>query len=1165
MIQLITIGVLTGTSALLFAFGLNLLFLTGRAIRLRNGVARPLVHENEPGVCVQLPIYNERYVAERVLDAVCELDWPHDRLEVQILDDSDDETASILAKRAAYWRRKGSRVDHVRRGTREGFKAGALAHGMGLTGARFIAIFDADFVPPPDFLRRSIGAFDDPAVAFTQARWGHLDEGFSWFTRLQAQFIDFHFLVEQAVRSASGYFINFTGSAGVWRREAIEDAGGWSANTLTEDLDLSYRAQLRGWKAIYLEELVVPEELPVSIDAYRNQQSRWATGSFQCAFRLLGPVWRSRNRVAVKIQATVHLLAYGVGPLMLVQLVCYPTLLLAVGKHNIPWQLGDALLLGVCVAVSPWLGFIVAQTRRGLRWWSGMPSLLCQVIGAGMSLNVIIGLLAALRPGGMFVRTPKHDIVKPGQEWRDQAYVRVGDPRALLEAVFGVGTLAILPFAIAMDQSLLAIYSGVFAAGFLTVAALSLVDFVKVLSLRRVGRRAFTQIRGVAPASLIGVGAILLLLSAQVPEPFEDGYGHWLIAANLASTGQLHDPLFGMEDTWLFGYHVLAAGVLRAFGLWQFGALKVLSAVLALATLACVFALAPNRRQGTLAVALLALNPIFLFTSGSAVVEPLLTTLLTGAALAAVRGRMKLASLLAAVAAVTATKAWIWIVAAVALALFESLRKRPWMQSRLPSVAWATPAIALLVLLQLGFAPASHSLSRGTVEVLSATARGNIPDGPIARLLELATNYSLATLPLVVFALIGVFIAVRGHAAMMWRFVYGPSLVYVGVVFGLVATGTYTGSHRYLYPALPSIALLAAAALDRYGAVVRIATTGATAMLAVAFLPVFAGFAADNAGLVAAGEAVAGSTGMLITDSPVVAYRSGKPLSQISGSIALPRERAQAIRWMRANGVTEVVLEDISYYPATSVFPDLASGKTSPPFQPIGEQRSYQVLGGKHVYPYRLPPSLSVEPTSQGKTALLAKGLNLGPAATGEGMGFGVPAVHYPDGWVYSRTAASLRISDQVWRQTFELDEAGGDATRGGYAWLPVQSRGQIEVTYSLDADGVSVAVRPAWLAPGYVEVGILNEGSAAFDDFADQEQTLVGKAFGPWVEVHGPWARLRSGSLGVEWSLPQLTGARLHAGRELKPPDFNWAGLDYTFPEPFAGASYRITLQEAR
>ncbi|HKW69641.1 MAG TPA: glycosyltransferase, partial [Candidatus Dormibacteraeota bacterium] len=431
MIANAVIALLAVTSVLLFGFGLNLLYLTLRATQRETRTTTP-GGGDQITVCVQLPIYNERYVAQRVLDAACALDWPRGRFSVQVLDDSDDETVQIIARRVAHWQQKGTDVAHIRRSSRAGFKAGALAHGLRQTDAELIAIFDADFVPPPDFLRRAVGSFADPRVAFVQARWGHLDEGYSWFTRLQALFIDFHFLVEQAVRSARGYFVNFTGSAGVWRSAAIEDAGDWTANTLTEDLDLSYRAQLRGWKAVYLEDLVVPEELPVSIDAYRNQQSRWATGSFQCAFRLLRPVWRSHNRLAVKVQATIHLLAYGVGPLMLIQLICYPALLATLERHRIPWQLGDALLLGVFVAISPWIGFMVAQTRRGRRWWTGLPSLFCQVIGAGMSLNVILALFAALRPGGTFVRTPKHHIVRRGQEWRDQEYVSVGDPRAFL-------------------------------------------------------------------------------------------------------------------------------------------------------------------------------------------------------------------------------------------------------------------------------------------------------------------------------------------------------------------------------------------------------------------------------------------------------------------------------------------------------------------------------------------------------------------------------------------------------------------------------------------------------------------------------------------------------------------------------------------------------------
>lgn len=1180
MIFFAAVGLLIVTSGLLFAFGLNILYLATRAMRLPRR-APDAGATTDATVCVQLPIYNERYVAERVLDAVCEIDWPRDRFEVQVLDDSDDDTVSILAARVATWRASGVNVVHLRRGTREGFKAGALAYGLRHTQAELIAIFDADFVPPRDFLVRTVGSFADPRVAFVQARWGHLDESYSWFTRLQALFIDFHFLIEQAVRSARGYFVNFTGSAGVWRRGAIVDAGGWTAATLTEDLDLSYRAQLRGWKAVYLEDLVVPEELPVSIDAYRSQQSRWATGSFQCAFRLLGPVWKSSNTAAVKFQATVHLLAYGVGPLMLLQLVCYPLLVIAVGRHNIPWQLGAALLLGVLVAASPWIGFIVAQTRRGRRWWSGLPSLFCQIVGAGMSLNAVFALFTALRPGGTFVRTPKHRIVERGQEWRDQAYVHVGDPRALLEALFGFGGAALVPIALTAGQGLLAVYSGLFAVGLLTVAGLSLTDLVQVLTMRRVGRQALRRLRTAAPvAVLLAVVAAALVAAAQMAEPFEDGYGHWLIAANLASTGFLHDPLFSMEDTWLPGYQMLAAAVLHVFGLWQLGALKVMSAVLGVITVACVYALAPNQRQSRIAVALLALNPVFLFTSGSAVVEPLLTALLTSAALAAVRGKMKVAALLAALACATSTKAWIWVGAVAGYSALEVVRKR----SRARALAWVLPAIGVLVFLQLGFAPASHSVTRGSVEVASATLRGSIPVGALGRVLELGATYGLAALPLAVFAAIGAVFALRNRTSELLRFVYVPAAVYLAAVFALVAAGAYSGSHRYLYPALPAAALLAAAALDRYTVAVRLGSLAAATMLAVAFVPVFTAFAAENTGLAAAGRATSCMPGALMTDSPVAAFYSGKAPALITGSQALPSDRSQAVSWLAANGVTTLVLEDISYYRATSVFPDLVSGTASPPFTALGAPQGYSRTGGKTVNAYGVGAVCLSKPlfggvaanlpagAGTGKTAPLARGVTLtvgSRSAAGEGMGFGVPIVRYPDGWVYARTETTQDLStpvNAVWTRTFQLDEIGGDSAHS-YQFVPIATRGAIQVTYTVDSTGVSISVKPLWLAPGYTQVGILNEESAQFDDFAaaDQRQPLVGSAFPNWVQTNGPWARLRSGSLQVEWSMPSLPGATLFAGRELVTPGFDWAGLDYMFPASFDGATYHITVQEAR
>jgi hypothetical protein len=263
---------------------------------------------------------------------------------------------------------------------------------------------------------------------------------------------------------------------------------------------------------------------------------------------------------------------------------------------------------------------------------------------------------------------------------------------------------------------------------------------------------------------------------------------------------------------------------------------------------------------------------------------------------------------------------------------------------------------------------------------------------------------------------------------------------------------------------------------------------------------------------------------------------------------------------MRAHGVTTLVLEDISYYRSTSLFPDLATGHESAPFVSLGDQHAYQARFGKPVYAYRLPPELSLENVALGKSAALAKGVTMGPAATGEGMGFGVPIVLYPDGWAYSRTATTTQIGPATWQRTFVLDEMGGDQAHG-YAFVPVTPRGEVQVTYSIDAGGVDVSVKPLWLAAGAIQVGILNEQSSSFDDLASDRQTTLTN----WTLVTGTWARFRSESLGIEWSAASLPGADLYAGREHVAPDFDWSGLDYMFPASFAGVSYRITVQEAR
>src|SRR3954447_12122124 len=263
--------------------------------------------EELPNVTMQLPIFNEVYVVERLLRSVSEIDYPKDRLHIQVLDDSTDDTRELTASCVSELRSRGFNAELIHRSDRTGFKAGALETGLGTAQGDFVCILDADFVPQPDLLKRTIHFFTDPKVGMIQTRWGHLNRGYSLLTRVQAMFLDGHLLLEQTARSRSGRFFNFNGTAGLWRRTCIQDAGGWQHDTLTEDLDLSYRAQLNGWRFIFLADLVTPAELPVDMNGFKSQQHRWTKGSIQTCTKLLPTVWRAKLPLLIKLEATAHL------------------------------------------------------------------------------------------------------------------------------------------------------------------------------------------------------------------------------------------------------------------------------------------------------------------------------------------------------------------------------------------------------------------------------------------------------------------------------------------------------------------------------------------------------------------------------------------------------------------------------------------------------------------------------------------------------------------------------------------------------------------------------------------------------------------------------------------------------------------------------------------
>lgn len=303
-------------SALMFAYGANFYYLVYRSTN-NGSKPSPFPLKDFPKVTVQLPIYNERYVARRLIDSVCQLEYPHSNLEIQVLDDSTDDTVQICKETVQDYVEKGISIAYIHRPQRTGFKAGALQEGLQTATGEFVAIFDADFIPPTDFLARSLPYFSTKEIGMVQTRWGHLNDEYSSLTQAQALSIDAHFAIEQKAKSYSELFMNFNGTAGVWRKQCIEESGGWSHDTLTEDLDLSYRAQLAGWRFVFDASTDVPAELPANMAAVKAQQHRWAKGSIQTARKLLPRILASRLPLRVKLESLVHLTSNAAYPLLL--------------------------------------------------------------------------------------------------------------------------------------------------------------------------------------------------------------------------------------------------------------------------------------------------------------------------------------------------------------------------------------------------------------------------------------------------------------------------------------------------------------------------------------------------------------------------------------------------------------------------------------------------------------------------------------------------------------------------------------------------------------------------------------------------------------------------------------------------------------------------------
>lgn len=419
-----------------------------------------------PAVTVQLPIYNERNVAERVICAAASMDYPRDRLEIQVLDDSVDETKQIVDRLVERLAREGLDIKAVRREDRDGYKAGALANGTALARGEFLAVFDADFVPGPDYLRRALPPFlADAEIAFVQTRWGHLNRDENILTICLALGIDGHFLVEQPARAKNGLFMNFNGTAGVWRRQAIEDVGGWSSRTLTEDLDLSYRVMLAGWKPCYIEDVAVPSELPATITGAKSQQFRWAKGSIQTAMLNLPRVWRGPYSLFEKIEAVLHLTNYLIHPMMLILAVLALPILLFHSLALPPYFFAIAALPILAATLGPSTMYTVAAFRGPERtssflWW--LPFLVIYGVGIAVS-NTFAVVEAVLGKSSEFVRTPKKG------EQRRSGYRLQGNKVWILEVFMGIYSIGSIFAALKNGNYGILPFLAIFAAGFLTV------------------------------------------------------------------------------------------------------------------------------------------------------------------------------------------------------------------------------------------------------------------------------------------------------------------------------------------------------------------------------------------------------------------------------------------------------------------------------------------------------------------------------------------------------------------------------------------------------------------------------------------------------------------------------------------------------------------------
>ena len=423
-----------------------------------------------PKVTIQLPMFNEKYVIERLIDSVCQIRYPREKLQIQVLDDSTDETQEIAQQAVKKKVEEGFDVVYIHRDNREGYKAGALENGLKTATGEFVAVFDADFIPQPDFLEKTIHYFTDEKVGMVQERWEHINREFSTLTRAQSILLDGHFVIEHTARNRSGRFFNFNGTAGIWRIATISDAGGWQHDTITEDLDLSYRAQSKGWKFIYLNEATTPAEVPVEMIAFKTQQHRWAKGSIQVAKKILPGLLKSRLPFKIKLEAWMHLTSNISYILMILLSIMMPLTVKFRVQNSWMTSLWVDMVMFVCATLSIAMFYMLAQkeARKQSLWCRLMYLPIVMCLGIGLSVNncrAVIEALTGYKTG--FVRTPKYGVVKAGDNWQHVKYGFKMNWQPWVETAFGIYFIFGIIHAIMCGAYESVPFLGLFCAGYL--------------------------------------------------------------------------------------------------------------------------------------------------------------------------------------------------------------------------------------------------------------------------------------------------------------------------------------------------------------------------------------------------------------------------------------------------------------------------------------------------------------------------------------------------------------------------------------------------------------------------------------------------------------------------------------------------------------------------